>query len=137
MKYFSFSFYQNGLSFIWLCHFIPSQLLTHILAVLTFALINNVNIASAAQVANQLSSVVVNLAAKQLRNASNSGDAYPLADLLSVEPLAGPFKSFKKDNLPKIDAADSALATLEGIKALTEVCNEDSLCQDMIVDFGI
>ncbi|KAG4379416.1 hypothetical protein GLYMA_17G244300v4 [Glycine max] len=100
-------------------------------------LINNANIASAAQVANQLSSAVVNLAAKQLRNASNSGDASPLADFLSMEPLAGPFKSLKRDNLPKLDAADSALATLKGIKALTEVCAEDSVCQDMIVDFGI
>ncbi|KAL2974004.1 hypothetical protein AAZX31_14G078400 [Glycine max] len=100
-------------------------------------LINNANIASAAQVANQLSSAVVNLAAKQLGNASNSGDASPLADFLSLEPLAGPFRSLKKDNLPKLDAADSALATLKGIKALTEVCAEDSVCQDMIVDFGI
>ncbi|TKY57788.1 SERAC1 protein [Spatholobus suberectus] len=100
-------------------------------------LINNANIASAAQVANQLSSAVVNLAAKQLGIASNSGDASPLADFLSLEPLAGPFKNLKKDNLPKLDAADSALATLKGIKALTEVCAEDSVCQDMIVDFGI
>ncbi|RDX76856.1 putative inactive heme oxygenase 2, chloroplastic, partial [Mucuna pruriens] len=100
-------------------------------------LINSANIASAAQVANQLSSAVVNLAAKQLGIASNSGDASPLADFLSLEPLAGPFKNLKKDNLPKLDATDSALATLKGIKALTEVCAEDSLRQDMIVDFGI
>ncbi|XP_061350215.1 uncharacterized protein LOC133295401 isoform X2 [Gastrolobium bilobum] len=100
-------------------------------------LINNSNIASAAQVANLLSSAVVNLAAKQLRIASNSGDASPLADFLSLEPLAGPFKSLKKDSLPKLDAADSALATLKGIKALAEVCAEDCVCQDKIVDFGI
>ncbi|KAK7321704.1 hypothetical protein VNO77_32587 [Canavalia gladiata] len=100
-------------------------------------LINNSNIASAAQVANQLSSAVVNLAAKQLRSASSSGDVSPLVDFLSLEPLAGPFKNLKKDSLPKLDAADSALATLKGIKALTEVCAEDSLCQDKIVDFGI
>ncbi|KAK7310497.1 hypothetical protein RJT34_08051 [Clitoria ternatea] len=100
-------------------------------------LINNANIASAAQVANQLSSAVVNLAVKQLRVASNSGDASPLEDFLSLEPLAGPFKNLKKDNLPKLDAADSAVATLKGIKALTEVCAEDSVCQAKIVDFGI
>ncbi|KAJ1396941.1 Armadillo-type fold [Sesbania bispinosa] len=100
-------------------------------------LINNANIASAAQVTNQLSTAAVNLAAKQLRIASNSGDASPLADFLSLEPLAGPFKNLKKDSLPKFGAADSALATLKGIKALTEVCAEDSMCQDKIVDFGI
>lgn len=100
-------------------------------------LINNANIASAAQVTNQLSSAVVTLAAKQLGIASNSGDASPLADFLSLEPLAGPFKNLRKDNLPKLDAADSATATLKGIKALTEVCAEDTVCQDMIVDFGI
>lgn len=100
-------------------------------------LINNANIASAAQVANQLSSAVVNLAAKQLRIVSNSGDASPLADFLSLEPLAGPFKNLKKDSLPKFGAADAALATLKGIKALTEVCAEDSVCRDKIVDFGI
>ncbi|CAL5205992.1 unnamed protein product [Lathyrus oleraceus] len=99
-------------------------------------LINNANIASAAQVANQLSSAVVNLAAKQLSAVSNS-DISPLADFLSLEPLAGPFKNLKKDSLPKFGAADSALATLKGIKALTEVCAEDSESQDKIVDFGI
>ena len=100
-------------------------------------LINNANIASAAQVANQLSSAVVNLAAKQLRIVSNSEDISPLADFLSLEPLAGPFKNLKKDSLPKFGAADSALATLKGIKALTEVCAEDYESQDKIVDFGI
>ncbi|XP_024631131.1 uncharacterized protein [Medicago truncatula] len=100
-------------------------------------LINNANIASAAQVAKQLSSAVVNLAAKQLRTVSTSEDISPLVDFLSLEPLAGPFKILKKDSLPKFGAADSALATLKGIKALTEVCAEDSESQDKIVDFGI
>lgn len=99
--------------------------------------INNSNIASAAQIANQLASAVVDLAVKQLRIASNSVDASPLADFLDLEPFSGPFKNFKKGSLPKLDAADSALATMKGIKALTEVCAEDSLCQDQIVDFGI
>ncbi|XP_027331572.1 uncharacterized protein LOC113846971 isoform X2 [Abrus precatorius] len=100
-------------------------------------LINNSNIASAAQVATQLSSAVVNLAAKQVRITSNSGDASPLADFLSLEPFAGPFKNLKKDSMPKLDAADSAFATLKGIKVLTEVCAEDCVCLDKIVDFGI
>ncbi|XP_057423567.1 uncharacterized protein LOC130717373 isoform X4 [Lotus japonicus] len=99
--------------------------------------INNANIALAGQVANQLSSAVVNLAAKQLRIASNSGDTSTLADFLSLEPLAGPFKNLKKDSLPKFGAADSALATLKGIKALAEVIAENSVCQDKVVDFGI
>ncbi|KAF1859490.1 hypothetical protein Lal_00010074 [Lupinus albus] len=100
--------------------------------------INNSNIASAAQIANQLASAVVNLAAKQLRIASNSVDASPLADFLALEPFSGPLKVFKKgSSVPKLDATDSALATMKGIKALTEVCAEDSLRQDRIVDFGI
>ncbi|KAI4316730.1 hypothetical protein L6164_024681 [Bauhinia variegata] len=96
--------------------------------------INNSNVASAAQVANQLASAVVNLAAKQLGVAS---DSFPLADFFSLEPFVGPFKNLKKDSLPKLDAADSALATLKGIKTLTEVCAEDSQCRDKIVDLGI
>ncbi|KAK7291130.1 hypothetical protein RIF29_06038 [Crotalaria pallida] len=99
--------------------------------------INISNIASAAQVSNQLASAVVNLAAKQLRIASNSVDVSPLADFLALEPFSGPIKILKKGSMPKLDAADSALATMKGIKALTEVCAEDSQCQDKIVDFGI
>ncbi|KAL1353829.1 uncharacterized protein [Arachis hypogaea] len=100
-------------------------------------LINHSNIASAAQVANQLASAVVILSAKQLKTTSNTADASPLADFLALDPLAAAFKNLKVDSLPKLDAADSAVATLKGIKALTEVCYEDSLCQEMIVDFGI
>lgn len=100
-------------------------------------LINNSNISSAAQVANQLASAVVYLAVKQLGTDFDSEDAFPLAGFVSLEPLVGSFRNLKKDSLPKLDAADSALATLKGIKALTEVCAEDSLCQDKIVDLGI
>ncbi|KAI4336956.1 hypothetical protein L6164_015421 [Bauhinia variegata] len=100
-------------------------------------LINNSNVASAAQVANQLASAVVSLAAKQLGIASDSVDSFPLADLFSLEPFVGPFKNLKKGSPLKLDAADSALATLKGIKTLTDVCAEDSLCQDKIVDLGI
>ncbi|XP_059633209.1 uncharacterized protein LOC132275987 isoform X2 [Cornus florida] len=99
--------------------------------------VDQTNILSAAQTANLLASAVVNLAVNQLGAPTDSADAYPLADLLALEPFAGPFKNLKKDNLPKIDAADSALATLKGIKALTEVCAEDSLCQNKIADFGV
>ncbi|KAF7817516.1 Protein SERAC1 isoform A [Senna tora] len=100
-------------------------------------LINNSNVSSAAQDASQLASAVVYLSFKQLGTAFDSEDAFPLADFLSLEPLVGQLKKLKKDSLPKFDAADSALATLKGIKALTEVCAEDSLCQNKIVDSGI
>jgi hypothetical protein len=33
-----------------------------------------------------------------------------------------------KKNPPKFDAADSASATLKGIKALAELCSEDGAC---------
>ncbi|KAK9270265.1 hypothetical protein L1049_025842 [Liquidambar formosana] len=99
--------------------------------------IDQSNILSAAQISNQLAGAVVNLAANQLGTAIDSVDTFPLADLLSLEPFTGPFKNLKKDIMPKVDAADSALATLKGIKALTEVCAEDSSCQNKIADFGV
>lgn len=101
-------------------------------------MINNANVASAALVANQLASAVVNLAAKQVGPITSYPlEALPLADFLSLDPFVGLFKKLKKDSQSKLDAADSALSTLKGIKALTEVCAEDSHHQDMIVDFGI
>ncbi|KAF5444978.1 hypothetical protein F2P56_034069 [Juglans regia] len=90
---------------------------------------------SAAQTANQLLGSVVNLAGNQL--ATGSVDALPLADLLSLEPFMGSLKNLKKDSLAKFDAADSALATLKGIKALTEISAEDSMYQEKITAFGI
>ncbi|KAA8528562.1 hypothetical protein F0562_035917 [Nyssa sinensis] len=99
--------------------------------------IDQSNILSTAQIANQLAGAVVNLSGNQLGTAIDNADTFPLADLLALEPFAGPFKNLKKDKLPKFDAADSALATLKGIKALTEVCAEDSLCQNKIADFGV
>lgn len=92
---------------------------------------------SAAQSANQLVAAVVNLAANQLGTAIDSVDEFPLADLLSMEPFSGPFKTLKKDSVPKVNVADSAVATLKGIKALTEICADDSLCQEKIADFGV
>ena len=99
--------------------------------------IDQANILSATQIANQLVGAVVDLAGNQLGTNNNSDDTFPLADLLSLEPFVGRFKNLNIDNLPKLDAAESALATLKGIKALTEICAEDSDCQNKIVDFGV
>ncbi|CAK9163677.1 unnamed protein product [Ilex paraguariensis] len=99
--------------------------------------IDQSNIISATQIANQLAGAVVNLAGTQMGTATDNDETFPLADLLSLEPFAGPLKNLKKDSLPKFDAADSALATLKGIKALTELCAEDFLCQNRIADFGV
>ncbi|TXG75383.1 hypothetical protein E1A91_1Z020500v1 [Gossypium mustelinum] len=63
--------------------------------------------------------------------------AVGVVNLLSLDPFAGPYKNLKKDNPPKLDVADSALATLKGIKALTGICAEDSLLQDKITDLGL
>ncbi|CAI9115772.1 OLC1v1016766C1 [Oldenlandia corymbosa var. corymbosa] len=98
--------------------------------------IDQANIVSGTQIASQLSSAVVNLAGKQIGTSVESEDAFPLLDLLSLDQFSVAFKNFKKDKNPKINAADAALATLKGLKALTEVCVEDSLCQNKIVDFG-
>ncbi|CAL5332364.1 unnamed protein product [Camellia sinensis] len=99
--------------------------------------IDQANLLYGQQVANQLADAVVKLAINQLGTATKSGDTFPLEDLLNLEPFSGPFKNLKKDSLPKFDAADSALATLKGIKALTELSAEDSVCQNKITDFGI
>ncbi|XP_021911977.1 uncharacterized protein LOC110825790 isoform X2 [Carica papaya] len=90
-----------------------------------------------AKTANQLAGAVVNLAAAQLGTTTDSVDTFPLADLLYLEPFSVPFKNLKKVTSLKFDVADSALATLKGIKALTEVCAEDSSCQNRIADFGV
>ncbi|KAJ0024502.1 hypothetical protein Pint_08834 [Pistacia integerrima] len=91
--------------------------------------IDQSNVLFATQTVNQLAGAVVNLAGKQLGTATGteSVETFPLADLLSLEPFAGPLKNLKKDSLPKVDATDSAVATLKGIKALTELCDEDSI----------
>lgn len=99
--------------------------------------IDQANILSAQQAVNQLSDAVVNLAGNQLGTDTNSVDTFPLADLLKLEPFAGPLKNLKKDSQRKFDAADSALATLKGIKALTELSAEDTLFQNKITDFGV
>ncbi|KAK6939572.1 hypothetical protein RJ641_029103 [Dillenia turbinata] len=98
--------------------------------------IDQANLISAAQVAGQLAGAVVNLAAKQLGGAMDSVDIFPLADFLSLEPFSGPYKNINTDNLPKLDAADSAVATLKGIKALTDIYTDDS-SKNKIIDLGI
>ncbi|XP_021666471.2 uncharacterized protein LOC110654698 isoform X1 [Hevea brasiliensis] len=101
--------------------------------------IDQSNILFATQTVNQLAGAVVNLAGNQVRASTDSVDTFPLADLLSLEPFAGPFQNFKKDAnaMSKFNVADSALATLKGIKALTELCSEDSLCQRKIAELGV
>nr|GMD89128.1 uncharacterized protein LOC109170573 [Ipomoea batatas] len=99
--------------------------------------IDQANIVSATQIANQLAMAVVNLAGMQLGADTETDDTFPLVDLLSLEPFVGLFKNLKKDKLPKIKAADSALATLKGIKALTEICAEDSASLNKITDSGV
>ncbi|XAR61858.1 hypothetical protein NMG60_11016394 [Bertholletia excelsa] len=98
--------------------------------------IDQSNIVYGQQVAIQLADAVVNLAANQLGIVNDSGETLHLADFLNLEPFSGPFKNLK-DSLRKCDAADSALATLKGIKALTELCADDAFCQNRITDFGI
>ncbi|XP_006354916.1 uncharacterized protein [Solanum tuberosum] len=98
--------------------------------------VDQANVVLATQTANQLAGAVVNLVGTQLGRVANADDTHPLADLLSLEPFAGPLKNLKKDKLPKINAADSAVATLKGIKALTEICAEDTPCQNKIADYG-
>lgn len=40
-----------------------------------------------------------------------------------MEPFSGHLKAIKKDTVPKVHVADSAMETLKGIKASTEVCD--------------
>ncbi|GJN30498.1 hypothetical protein PR202_gb18807 [Eleusine coracana subsp. coracana] len=88
------------------------------------------------KVLNQLASAVVKLASAQSDNVSGSDDKVPLSDFLSLEPFATTLKNLNKKNPPKFDAADSASATLKGIKALAELCSEDVACQKRLADLG-
>ncbi|WCJ35385.1 alpha/beta-Hydrolases superfamily protein [Euphorbia peplus] len=99
--------------------------------------IDQSNILLATQTTSQLAGAVVNLAWNQLGAATDSADAFPLADLLSLEPFTGPFQNLKKDAKPKFNVVDSASATLKGIKALTEICSEDPVCQDKVTEHGV
>nr|XP_043636922.1 uncharacterized protein LOC122607913 [Erigeron canadensis] len=99
--------------------------------------IDQANIVSGTHSVNQLASAVVNLAVNQLGTDSFKGDLSTLADFLSIEPFIGTYKNLKKDNMPKVNALDSALATLKGIKAMTEICSDDTFSQNKIVDYGV
>ncbi|KAI3777416.1 hypothetical protein L1987_47216 [Smallanthus sonchifolius] len=87
------------------------------------------NVVSGTQAAKQLASAVVNLAVNRLGTESLGG-------LLNIEPFFTPFKNLKK-SVPKVNAADSALATLKGIKTMSEICSDDTFCQTRIIDYGV
>jgi len=88
-------------------------------------------------VVNQLATAVIKLTINPLESESDSVDRFPLSDLLSLEPFAAQIKNMKKNNMPKFDAADSAFATLKSVKALSELCSEDAVCQNKLADFGV
>uniref|UniRef100_A0A0E0K9T1 GPI inositol-deacylase n=1 Tax=Oryza punctata TaxID=4537 RepID=A0A0E0K9T1_ORYPU len=95
------------------------------------------NASSATQILNQLATAVVKLAIVQSHYDPASGDKVPLSDFLSLEPFATALKNLNKKSPPKFDTADSASATLKGIKALAELCSEDGACQKRIADLGV
>ena len=94
------------------------------------------SILSAVQITNQLASMVSTLVLNNWEAYSDSPNSFPLEDFLSLEPFSAVAKNMKKDKLTRVDAADSALATVKGIKALTELCSDDSGCQNKISDTG-
>ncbi|KAI3761171.1 hypothetical protein L1987_51581 [Smallanthus sonchifolius] len=91
--------------------------------------IDQANVVSGTQAAKQLASSVVNLAVNRLGTESLGG-------LLNIEPFFTPFKNLKK-SVPKVNAVDSALATLKGIKTMSEICSDDAFCQTRIIDYGV
>lgn len=95
------------------------------------------NMHSAGQIAGQLAGAVVSLAGSQLGISAETIDTSLLADLLTLDPFVTHYKNQKKDGFPKIDAADSAVATLRGIKALADLCAQDTSSQEKISDFGV
>lgn len=99
--------------------------------------IDQSNFQLAVQIANQLANAVVSLAGRQIGAAVDTVDGLPLAGLLSLEPFAEQLKSKNKDSFSKFDPADSALATLKGIKGLAEICPDDPAFQNNLVDSGI
>lgn len=98
--------------------------------------IDQSNVQSATQVANQLAASVIRLEGEFEKELGSSEQSF-LLDFFSLEPFATVDRSMKKNNLPKFDSADSAFATLKGIKALTELCSGDIICQRKIADFGV
>lgn len=98
--------------------------------------IDQSNAQSAVQISNELATSVVKLTGFQLDLKSDTSGDRPFTDFLTLEPFATLIKNMKKNSLPKFDAADSAIATLRGVKALTELCTEDTVCQCKIADLG-
>ncbi|KAL4583596.1 hypothetical protein LXL04_008174 [Taraxacum kok-saghyz] len=101
--------------------------------------IDQANVQSGTRAADKLATAMVNLAVNQLRKeyGKSKSDSSPFEDLLSLEPFIKPFKNIKKDSIPKITAADSTLATLKGIKTMSEICSDDLCCQNRIIDHGV
>lgn len=99
--------------------------------------IHQSNALMATQTVNLLATAVVNLARNQVPYELDSVAKSPLMDFLSLEPFSVINKNISKDKLHKFDAADSAISTLKGIKALSDLCIEDSSCQAKIVDLGV
>lgn len=93
-------------------------------------------IQSSAQAATQLASIIVHRAESQVASTSDSPATLPMDDLLFLYPFSEHIKAKKKDRLAKVDAADSAFATLKGIKALTEMCSENHAYQKRIIESG-
>ncbi|KAI3737082.1 hypothetical protein L2E82_27077 [Cichorium intybus] len=91
--------------------------------------IDQANVLSGTQSVNQLANAVVNLAV--------NGDSFSLEDFLTLEPFTNTYKNLKKGNTPKVNALDSALATLKGIKAMTEICSDDLFSQNKIIEYGV
>eukprot|EP00252_Welwitschia_mirabilis_P021982 TRINITY_DN5802_c0_g1_i1.p1 TRINITY_DN5802_c0_g1~~TRINITY_DN5802_c0_g1_i1.p1 ORF type:complete len:774 (+),score=144.81 TRINITY_DN5802_c0_g1_i1:1162-3483(+) len=88
----------------------------------------------ATQTATQLANAVVQRAERELGSIDKEESL--LLDLLTQYPFSEIMKSKKKGSLSKFDAADSAFATLKGIKAITEVCKDNETLQKKIIDSG-
>ncbi|KAJ6833777.1 uncharacterized protein M6B38_338770 [Iris pallida] len=99
--------------------------------------IDQSNIISAVQVANHLATSVIKLAGIPLVSQTDTFDTFPLTDFFSLEPFVTLLKNTNKNNHPKVDAAESAFATLKSIKALSELCSEDASCQNKITESGV
>ncbi|KAH9305135.1 hypothetical protein KI387_009539, partial [Taxus chinensis] len=93
-------------------------------------------IQSAVQSATQLAAIVAYTAERQWVATSDSTQSQPMDDLLMLNAFSEYKNPKKKDRLPKVDVADAALATVKGIKALTELCSENHTYQKRIIESG-
>ncbi|XP_059077492.1 uncharacterized protein LOC131034550 isoform X2 [Cryptomeria japonica] len=93
-------------------------------------------IQSAVQSATQLVGIIAYTAEKNGVASPDSTESQPTDDLLMLTTFSEYITPKKKDRPINIDAADSALATLKGIKALTELCSENHTYQKRIIESG-